>query len=896
MQLESPQELTLPIVLQFVEHVPLAAAILDTNMRYLYANAQWVTAYGLVGQAILGRSHYEVFPEISDRWKDIHQRCLAGAVITAEADPFPRADGRLDYVTWEDRPWYTDGGEVGGLIMFTEVVTKQVENHLQLEAVFDTLNIAVVEIDPKRGNAHFARGKLIEALGELADIAHQDSILAAGGRVIEASIGDSDLIHQGQDMLRQVLTMGDYQPAEFEVLGRRYTANYIRHHNREGALQSVTGIFADITTQYEAQRHLTHSEQTAATLYDLMRRAATAESYQDIAVHLVDLFVATGRVVATILLLREDQERPQLEVVGLADSRNIMTTPSATRFPLDQYPSASMFLNGEGPIIVEDVAGDANLDEAVRQSSLRFGAKSMALIPLRARNQFLGGISLTWYDEVQRFDAVEQAVLAGLTNALSPQIAQFMTLDEQRRINAELTIREIELQQSLIERAQLVDRLESSQRTTRVLYDLSRRISSANSYQDVAALLLLVFITSQRYSVMLILWRPGPPSLLEVAGAGDSQIDATLMVGSEIPIADMSALAWWQTARGPLFIPDLRTDTIMDADTRHMNLDFGVRSQLYVPLRRNRETLGVLVLSWFGDIHELTALEQATLEALPNVVSPQVAQLMALEEQRRINQQLSQRDASLENALHERERLIRQLEDSMRFKDQFLSTMSHELRTPLNAIQGYAGLVLDELSDDDTAYMVKRILDNSKRLLTLINDILDISRINADRVALVERPVDIWAVARGWHTDFRATADKRKLAFTLEIDPKLPRQLVVDVERLGQVVGNLLENAFKFTEGGGVILRVASAGDHWRIEVADTGPGIPETWKHLIFDEFRQVDSSTRRKYGGAGLGLSIVKKLAVLMGGTVTVDTEVGRGSTFSVNLPAKLPVAVVE
>jgi PAS domain S-box-containing protein len=259
----------------------------------------------------------------------------------------------------------------------------------------------------------------------------------------------------------------------------------------------------------------------------------------------------------------------------------------------------------------------------------------------------------------------------------------------------------------------------------------------------------------------------------------------------------------------------------------------------------------------------------------------------------RIGSVASVRDITARKAAErERERLIKELESAVLFKDQFLATMSHELRTPMNAVLGYTGLILQEDGlDEDVVNMLNRIRNNSNRLLNLINDILDISRINAERVEIVSRPVDLHTLARNWYKDFQTIADNRGLDFEFSIDPMLPETIVGDEERLTQITANLLQNAFKFTEKGKVELRVEQRGGQWAVVVSDTGLGIPDTWQHLIFDEFRQVDSSSKRKYGGAGLGLSIVRKLCLLMGGTVTVNSKLGAGSTFTILLPLPVP-----
>jgi signal transduction histidine kinase len=250
-----------------------------------------------------------------------------------------------------------------------------------------------------------------------------------------------------------------------------------------------------------------------------------------------------------------------------------------------------------------------------------------------------------------------------------------------------------------------------------------------------------------------------------------------------------------------------------------------------------------------------------------------------------------------EKAEKDMESLVKELQGALLFKDQFLATMSHELRTPLNAITGFSGIALmqDDLSPD-IEMMLERIQINSKRLMSLINDILDISRINAGRIEILSEDVNLWELVKGWREDFNESAANKGLALELTIDPSLPQNIQGDPDRITQVAANLIGNAIKFTERGSIRISAAPLGEtHWILTISDTGIGIPDTWQHLIFEEFRQVDGSASRKYGGAGLGLSIVRKLCLLMGGNVVVSSKPGDGTTFTVTLPQKITSVAV-
>lgn len=231
-------------------------------------------------------------------------------------------------------------------------------------------------------------------------------------------------------------------------------------------------------------------------------------------------------------------------------------------------------------------------------------------------------------------------------------------------------------------------------------------------------------------------------------------------------------------------------------------------------------------------------------------------------------------------------------QENSRLKSEFLSTMSHELRTPLNAIEGFTGIMLSGMGVqlDAKAYsMVERIGTNSKRLVELVNAFLDISRIESGRMDLVNVPFSPAELAEKWRKQISVLAEQKGIMLTVNIDPALPEKLLGDDDALSKIGQNLLSNAIKFTESGRIVLEMKRDADEWHIIVSDTGIGIPPHARSYIFDEFRQVDGSSTRKYGGTGLGLAIVHKLVRLMNGTIRVDSELGVGSTFTITLPLK-------
>ncbi|MDB5957009.1 response regulator [Ramlibacter sp.] len=271
------------------------------------------------------------------------------------------------------------------------------------------------------------------------------------------------------------------------------------------------------------------------------------------------------------------------------------------------------------------------------------------------------------------------------------------------------------------------------------------------------------------------------------------------------------------------------------------------------------------------------------------------------EQSERLEQQRDQlREAQF--ALEER---ASELQRASRYKSEFLANMSHELRTPLNSSLILAKLLADNAHGNLTEEQVKfadSIYNAGNELLTLINDILDIAKVEAGKLEVRAEVTPVASLTGGLQAMFAPLVQRKGLQLHVDVAPDAPSSLFTDRHRLEQILRNLMSNAVKFTEHGSVALRVARVeGDRIAFEVRDSGIGIRQEQHQLVFEAFRQADSSTSRKYGGSGLGLSISRDLARLLGGDIAVVSAPGQGSTFTVTLPleyqerlAQRPVAM--
>jgi GAF domain-containing protein len=231
----------------------------------------------------------------------------------------------------------------------------------------------------------------------------------------------------------------------------------------------------------------------------------------------------------------------------------------------------------------------------------------------------------------------------------------------------------------------------------------------------------------------------------------------------------------------------------------------------------------------------------------------------------------------------------RQLEVASQHKSQFLANMSHELRTPLNAILGYTELMADGIYGElpeKTMGVLKRLESNGRHLLGLINDVLDLSKIEAGQLVLELSDYSLEDIAQTVRSTLEPLAADKKLAFKIEVAPKLPPGHG-DGRRLTQVVINLVGNAIKFTDTGEVVIKATAANGSFHLSVCDTGPGISAANQAKLFQEFQQADNAITRKKGGTGLGLAISKRIIEMHGGKIWVESQLGQGSTFAFTLP---------
>jgi signal transduction histidine kinase len=350
----------------------------------------------------------------------------------------------------------------------------------------------------------------------------------------------------------------------------------------------------------------------------------------------------------------------------------------------------------------------------------------------------------------------------------------------------------------------------------------------------------------------------------------DSELFEALRFGARIHLGE-GALGRAAVIRDPVQVPDLLDEqALVFAKVRPILAHSGYRSLLAVPLLIEQQIVGGLVV-W---------------RQQPGGFPTDVVNLLETF--------ATQSVLAIHNA-----RLFREIEDkghqlevASKHKSQFLANMSHELRTPLNAILGYTELIMDEIYGEVPEKIhdiLERVQKSGQHLLGLINAVLDLSKIEAGQLTLSLGDYSIKEVVYTAMTSVESLAAEKQLTLRLELSPALSTGKG-DERRLTQVLLNLLGNAIKFTETGEVKVHVTQADDTFLLAVSDTGPGISEADREMIFEEFQQADSSSTKQKAGTGLGLAIAKRIIEMHGGRIWVESSLGEGSTFRLTLPVRV------
>ncbi|MFP5223901.1 MAG: PAS domain S-box protein [Acidobacteriota bacterium] len=759
---EAARKETEELLHQFIEYVPAAIAMFDRDMRYLAVSRHWLKNFGLEGP-ILGRSHYEIFPDLPGHWKEIHRRCLEGSVERVEEAFFERADGRAHWLKGEIRPWRKSSGAIGGIVISSVDITerKLAEEALRrseerLNLALDSGQMGMWEWDVQSQQSVW-NVKEYELLGlpPGSGNVHTDTFFS------RVHPDDLEAFNRG---LGKVMQEGSDWRDEYRIILPDGQVRWLAGVGRllrgpDGQPLRMIGVNYDITERKRAEEALRRSEERLNLALDSGQMG------------MWEWDVQSQQSVWNV---------KEYELLGLPPGSGLVHTD--TFFSRVHPDDLEAFNHGLAEVMME---GSDWRDEC-------------RIILPDGRVRWLAGVGRLLRDP-----------------------------DGQPR------------------------------RMIGVNYDITERKLAEEDLRKARQ-------ESETRAVML-------DSTLNAIGEG-------LMVfglGGEIvrmnPFAER-VFRYTPEERTLPFRERLKSLDITTEDGTSPSLEDlpGFRA-----LRGETVTGEVLCFQCQGDDPVWISVNAAPIRDQAGTLIGSIATFQDTTERKHIREQLLRAKEAAEKA--------------NRAKSEFLANMSHEIRTPMNGVLGMTDLVLliKGLPPQAAEYL-GMLKQSGKALLNIINDILDISKIESGRAELVHEEFDLGAVLRTALSPLLISATGKGLRLLQAVHPDVPDRLVGDQGRLCQILTNLVGNAVKFTSRGQVSVSVGVQGrpdpESIRLlfRIDDSGIGIPANHLERIFESFAQVGGSAHAKYGGTGLGLAISKSLVELMNGEIGVESMVGRGSSF--------------
>jgi len=748
----------------------------------------------------------------------------------------------------------------------------------ELETLLDVIPIGIaIAQDPKCGNIRVnpSLAKLLDLpLGndsKRAIVPEQPSYkIYSNGR--ELAIDEQPMQYaaaEGTEVLDAELDLVVHE-GEPIVKILTYTAPLF---DEQGKSRGSIGAFVDITER----KRVEEQERLLAEASVLL---ATSLDYQTTLENLAHLAVPQLADWCTIHVVEADKSLRQVAMVH-ADPLKLLWARQALRsYPLDlqaQFGTPQVIRSGESEFypeipdsLLETMASDAEHLQMLRQ----VGLKSVIRVPMKTRGRILGSIS---FGSAESGRSYTQADLV-LAEDIGRRAA--LAVDNARLYRESTDIGE-NLRQAIIILGEQQQQLRALQRISNLL---NQRLTNLPGLLQVMVGAVCDAIGGAQFCLIV----------LHNSQSNTLELTATVGTGTD-RLAFAQPFGAGEGLLGQVFLTG--ESQLIQSEKARSDLPASIYAVAIESAQAGR--LGVLAIgNWENptafDVEDRNLLAAVGEQAAIAINNAQLINALEEREDRLAvqNEILGQQNRDLELTRQQIERQNLQLLEAARLKSQFLATMSHELRTPMNAVIGFAQVLLRQRTAPLGASqvdMVERILNNGKNLLTLINDILDLSKIEAGRLSLRLEEFDLSKLLLTTVAELRPLADQNHLA--LNVDAALDNPKVVnDSTRLRQVLVNLLSNAIKFTEFGGVEVTVRESSMQIAISVRDTGIGIAESDISHIFEEFRQVDQTTTRRYPGTGLGLAITKSLVQMMQGTITVESKLGHGSTLRIILPRRV------
>ncbi|MCL4255293.1 MAG: GAF domain-containing protein, partial [Anaerolineae bacterium] len=603
------------------------------------------------------------------------------------------------------------------------------------------------------------------------------------------------------------------------------------------------------------------SRQRVELLATTTARLSFAQTEEDVLDALSDIIDQYGIDIATIASFKvsEVEQFANMQALRINNQPTPLSVFPKTSFTSDEYPLLGVIADNSYAVMYIENSNDALIDEALRTFLKATNVEALVVLPLSDSTGLFANVSFTW-DTPQKFDDDFRQIMLTLMPIISSVMStkRAYLAEEQARLENE----------SRAKRLESVARVSTATTTVLVLDELLDRVT--NLTKDEFNL----------YHAHIYLLNDEENALRVVAGSGSAG-KAMVEAQHQIRLSrEQSLVVQAYKTRQPIIVNDVQEDPNFLPNP----LLPDTHAEMAIPLIVGARILGVLDLQseQIGRFNN-EDVQIKTILADQIAIAIQNAQFFeTLEEQ----------------AITERE-IADKLRDVDRLKSQFLANMSHELRTPLNSIIGYSEVLLDGVDGEltpDAEEDVQAIHNSGKHLLSLINEILDLAKIEAGEMRLDRKPLDLVAQVKEIVQTAQVLVKDKPVVLEMVQETDIPL-VSADQIRLRQIIWNLVSNAVKFTESGSVRVHLNRTDEKTiTVAVRDTGIGISKDKVGNVFERFSQVDGSSTRRAGGTGLGLTITKQLVELHDGEISVESELGSGSVFWFTMPVHESVLLQE
>ncbi|MFB2836059.1 PAS domain S-box protein [Floridanema evergladense] len=883
----------------FIQYAPAGIAMLDRDMRYLMASQRWVDQHNLESvESLIGRSHYEIFPEIPERWRQIHQRCLAGAIEKSEEDLFIRVNGSKIWISWEIHPWYTAKDEIGGIIIFsvdisnlknTKIALQETQTQLQqqlaeIESIYQSVPIGLAVLD-----IELRYTRINQRLADINGVSVETHI----GRTVREVV--PNVADTAEQLLRSILETGEAL-LNVEIVGetpaqpgvqRTWIESWLPLKNDEHII-GISVVCEEITARKQAEMAL---------------QQLNAELETRITERTAEVSFVNDRLLEALMALQTSEERRRLSLdltnVGFWDM---------------QLPNKEIIWNENHFTLL---GLDPSLEPSYELWSShihpedRSWVEQQFLESIENRTDYTAEYRVVYPDNSVHWVMARGKAVYDKSGQPLRALGVLLDISDRKRAKQMLELQAV-ITRNMAEGICLV---RADDGTIVYANPKFEQMFGYNSGELNGQHVSIVNYSSEEVTAE------------DVNQAIRSAIFQSSEATYEVHNLKKDGTPFWCRATCSVFkhpdYGDVLVTVHQDITTaKHLQQE---REQAEEALRQSEARFRSLsqyspIGVFMTDIHgqciytnrHYQAICGCTFEELlgegyiqfihpedRKKVLAQWSQAISQQQEfsgefRYINKQGTIRFVRVQSAsiLTDSDELVGYVgtvDDITKtriieqMKSEFISIVSHELRTPLASIRGSMGLLASGVlkNKPETAQQMLDIaVHDTERLVRLVNDILDLERLEANKINLNKQWCDALTLMRRSVENLESLALQSNI--TLSVEPT-SIQVWADSDRIIQTLVNLIGNAIKFSPPQSTItLNVQDQAEQVLFQVKDQGRGIPADKLETIFGRFQQVDASDSRQKGGTGLGLAICKTIVQQHGGKIWVESVVGEGSSF--------------